>query len=276
MTAGVKTYRQFRSSESLRERTRTVLRDSAITVLSARKSVPRSSWVRFPYYHHVFDDQRAGFEAHLRWMKKVATPISLDDAVAMLDSDAPVDGRYFCVTFDDGYKNCLTNALPILVEQDVPAAFFIPTAFVGAGDEERNVSLLGRIAAYDRALTEFLDWEDCRQLSAAGMTVGSHTVGHPRLIELTAEEVEHELLASKQTIEQQLGGECRHFSSPRGRPDLDFVADRDPRIAAKVGYRSFLTTQRATVHRRQDPMRIHRDHVIASWSVHQLRYFFSR
>jgi peptidoglycan/xylan/chitin deacetylase (PgdA/CDA1 family) len=276
VTGPVDTYRQFRSVESPRERARTVLRDAAVTVLSAKQSVPRSNWIRFPYYHHVFDDQRAGFEAHLLWMKDVATPISLDDAVALLESDAPIDGRYFCVTFDDGYKNCVTNALPILAEHEVPAAFFISTAFVGAASEERHAALLGRIAAYDRSLTEFVDWDDCRQLVAAGMTIGSHTVSHPRLIELPAGEVEHELLASKQTIEHELGVECRHFSCPKGRPDLDFVADRDPPIASRAGYRSFLTTERGTVYQRQNPMLIRRDHVIASWPLHHLRYFFSR
>lgn len=270
----VTTYRQFRAAESPRERVRTLLRDGAITVLSKKRSVPRTNWIRFPYYHHVFDDQRAGFEAHLSWMRNVATPISLDEAVAMLEEDTEIDGRYFCVTFDDGYKNCITNALPILSQCGVPAAFFIPTAFVGVAAEERNAALLGRITAYDRSLTEFVDWEDCRQFVAAGMTVGSHSVSHPRLIDLPASEVERELSESKQTIEQELGVECRHFSCPKGRPGIDFVVDRDPQIATGVGYRSFLTTERGTSHQR-NPVLIRRDHVIASWSVHQLRYFFS-
>jgi peptidoglycan/xylan/chitin deacetylase (PgdA/CDA1 family) len=272
----VTTYRHFRAAEPRRQRIRTVIRDSAITVLSRNHSVPRSNWIRFPYYHHVFDDQRAGFEAHLLWLKNLATPISLPEAVELLDSSGRVDGRYFCVTFDDGYKNCVTNALPILAEHAVPAAFFIPTAFVGAATEERQPALLGRLAAYDRSLTEFLDWEDCRQLVAAGMTIGSHSVSHPRLIDLPASEVEHELRASKETIEQQLGVECRDFSCPKGRPGLDFVVDRDPLIASRVGYRSFLTTERGPVDTRRGPMLIRRDHVIASWSLHQLRYFFSR
>jgi peptidoglycan/xylan/chitin deacetylase (PgdA/CDA1 family) len=274
----VTTYRQFRRDESPRERVRTGVRDSAITMLSMTRSVPGTNWIRFPYYHHVFDDQRAGFEAQLLWMKKMATPISLDDAVAMLGGESPIDGRYFCITFDDGYKSCITNALPILADHGVPAAFFIATAFVGAAAGERHPGLLGRITAYDRCLTEFLDWDDCRQLVEAGMTVGSHSVTHPRLIDLTASDVERELLESKQTIERQLGEECRHFSCPKGRPDVDFLEHRDPGIATRLGYRSFLTTRRGSVHQHQraSPMLVPRDHVIASWSVHQLRYFFSR
>jgi peptidoglycan/xylan/chitin deacetylase (PgdA/CDA1 family) len=276
VSAPVSTYRQFCAAESPGRRIRARVRDSAITVLSVKQSVPRSNWIRFPYYHHVFDDQRDGFTAQLRWMKNLGTPISLDDAVAMLEDDAPIDGRYFCVTFDDGYKNCITNALPILVEHEVPTAFFIPTAFVGAAAEERNPALRGRIGAYDLALTEFLTWGDCRELVAAGMTIGSHSVSHPRLIDLSYDEAEHELRTSKDTIEHRVGMECRHFACPKGRPEVDFLTHRDPAIAAGLGYRSFLTTRRASLHQRPSPMLIHRDHVIASWSVHQLRYFFSR
>ncbi len=272
------TYRQFRGDESPRQRVRTVARDSAVAMLSIKRSVPRTNWIRFPYYHHVFDDQRAGFEAHLVWMKKIAAPICLDDAVGMLRDESLIDGRYFCITFDDGYKSCMTNALPILAEHGVPAAFFIATAFVGAAAEERDPKLLGRITAYDRTLTEFLDWDDCRRLVAAGMTVGSHSVTHPRLIDLAAPDVERELLESKQTIERQLGEECRHFSCPKGRPNVDFHEHREPGIAARVGYHSFLTTRRGGVYQHQglNPMLVPRDHLIASWSVHQLRYFFSR
>ena len=272
------TYRQFRGDERTAQRLRTGVRDGAVTVLSASRSVPGHNWIRFPYYHHVFDDQRAGFEAQLRWMKSISEPISLDEAAALLDDDAAINGRYFCVTFDDGYKSCVTNALPILAEQAVPAAFFVPTAFVGAAGGERHPNLLGRITAYDRFLTEFLDWDDCRRLVQAGMTVGSHTVTHPRLVDLPAPDVERELLESKQTIERRLGEECRHFACPKGRPGVDFLERRDTNIAARLGYRSFLTTRRGGVHQHQhcDPMLIPRDHVIASWSVRQLQYFFSR
>ncbi len=80
----VTTYRRFRGDESPWERVRTGVRDSAVTVLSMTRSVPATNWIRFPYYHHVFDDERIGFEAQLLWMKKIAHPISLDEAVGIL------------------------------------------------------------------------------------------------------------------------------------------------------------------------------------------------
>jgi peptidoglycan/xylan/chitin deacetylase (PgdA/CDA1 family) len=274
--SGVSTYKEFTAVLSPHQRMRAWGRDAAVCALSLTRSVPQASWIRFPYYHHVFDDQRAGFEAQLRYMTSIGSMISLDDAVALMEADTPIDGRYFCITFDDGYKNCVTNALPILAEHQVPAAFFVATAFVGAVREQRDPALVGTIEAYDRFVTDFMTWDDCRQLVGAGMTLGSHSATHPRLAHLSASDVEHELRHSKEVIEQELGTDCRHFSCPKGQPGTDFRPDRDPGIARRIGYRSFSTTTRGTVRDRPNPMLIPRDHVIASWSVRQLRYFFSR
>ena len=117
--------------------------------------MPRNAnWLRFPYYHHVFDDERANFDAHLRYMRKYAEIISLDDAMGMLSAADPIDGRYFCLTFDDGFKNCLTNALPILLEHQAKAAFFVPTSFIGTSVEHDRERLLG-FYGHGRILMEF-------------------------------------------------------------------------------------------------------------------------
>jgi peptidoglycan/xylan/chitin deacetylase (PgdA/CDA1 family) len=123
---------------------------------------------------------------------------------------------------------------------------------------------------------EFLDWDDCRELVAAGMTIGSHTKSHRVLVEQSDAEVKRELQESKETIERELGTACDHFCAPVGRPDVDFRTDRDYELARRVGYRSFLTTQRGSVHRTSTPMAIERDHTLAIWGLYQLRYFFSQ
>ena len=108
------------------------------------------------------------------------------------------------------------------------------------------------------------------------MSFGSHTVQHQLLSGLSAEEVENEMRLSKEEIERRLGTPCEHFCAPVGRPGLDFVVERDPAIAARLGFRSFLTTRRGSADRRPDPMSVERDHMLAAWGVHQLRYFLAR
>ena len=150
----------------------------------ARNPAAQQSWLRFPYYHHVFDDERAGFARQIRYFKNIADVISIDDAVALLESDAPIDGRYICITFDDGFKNWIENAVPILVEEKAVAAFFVAAGYIDTNLKDDQEKLL---AFYDdgRRLLEFLSWEDCRTMIGAGMTIGSHSVDHVHLMDLS-------------------------------------------------------------------------------------------
>lgn len=272
----VVTLREWESGLTSRQRVRARVRDAAVFALSFRSRFAREgSWLRFPYYHHVFDDERKGFAAHLRAMQNVGEIISLDDATALMESNDAIDGRYFCITFDDGFRNCLTNAVPILVDHGATAAFFVATQYIGADPVADRDLVLG-FYSHGNIMMDFLSWDDCREMARAGMTIGSHTVTHPRLSELSDAEVERELGDSKAEIERELGLPCDHFCCPTGRPVLDFRVDRDPEIARSLGYRTFLTTRRGSNAHKSEPYMVERDHMMAGWGVFQLRYFMAR
>ena len=267
----INNFSDFMSAYSWQQRLRSKVRDSAVVSLSPFKRIPRKdNWIRFPYYHHVFNDERESFARQLKYMKNFGDFISLDDAIEMLESDSSIQGRYFCITFDDGFKNCATNAVPILINHNAPASFFLPTKYIGsASGEALDFWLPIRVSV------EFLNWEDCREMMRSGMSFGAHTVSHRLLIDLSDTEVEKELRDSKEHIEREFQIPCQHFCCPVGQPDIDFSTNRDPEIARRLGYRSFLTTRRGSASRKPKPMLLERDHVIAGWSNHQLRYFFS-
>lgn len=253
------TYREVVSRTTRRERLRSALRDSVVSLLAyTKRPDPSDGWIRVPCYHHVFDDERDGFQRQLRYMRELGEFISLDEAVSLLGSAKPFHGRYFCITFDDGLRNCLTNATPILAELRIVAAFFVITSHV-----ERAGGDVGS-----------LSFDDCRQLLDAGMTIGSHSVNHRRLVELSEDEVVAELQLSKDLIGRTLGIECRHFCAPFGRPSVHFDVVRDPAIARRVGYASFLTLARGPNRHGASPYFMHRDHLLANWSLRQLKYFF--
>jgi len=56
--------------------------------------------------------------------------VSLLDAVDMVQGHKPVQPYSLVLTFDDGYRNNFTHALPILRRYGAPATFFVPTGFV--------------------------------------------------------------------------------------------------------------------------------------------------
>jgi len=258
------------------DRARSAARNAAILALStARAPDKNEGWIRFPFYHHVFDDERRGFARQLDFMASLGDFIGLDDAVDMIESGAPIDGRYFCVSFDDGFKNWITNALPILLGHGVPAAFFVAAGYIGTSVDRDLEKLLGFYDTGD-LLMEFLSWDDCRKMAEAGMTIGSHTINHVHLTDLDDDAVKAELAGSKQLIETELGRACDHFCCPFGRVNIDYRPDHHPAIAGGVGYRTFLATTRGAVHQGASLMGIPRDHLLAGWENYQLRYFFSR
>lgn len=271
----IRTYRDFIAGHSLPWRAREALRDGLIRMLAVGRSPASSSgWIRFPFYHHVFDDERKGFARQLDFMAAHGDFVSLDDAVRMLESGDAIDGRYFCVTFDDGFKNWITNAAPILADKKAPATFFVVTRYVGTSPQ-RDRELLKRFYSAGDKLMEFLDWDDCRKMTEAGFGVGSHTASHVHLRDLDDASVEAELRESKQKIEAETGAPCRHFCCPFGRADIDFKPARDPEIARRVGYASFLTGHRGANRQGDSALFVRRDHMLAAWGDHQLRYFLS-
>ena len=271
-----RTYAEWSSLTPWSQRVRNGMRSAVIAGLAIGRRIECSSnWIRCPFYHHIFDDERRGFNSQLDYLKNFGEFISLDDAQAMLVGDNTIDGRYFCLTFDDGLKSCVDGALPILSEKSIPAAFYVVTDLVERSfppDDPVARTVFGFKGV--NTTLDFLSWEDCRGMIAAGMTIGSHTATHTRLSELSAEQVCVEMERSKTEIERHTGHPCQHFCAPYGNPDRDFDLFRDGGLARKMGYSTFATGARGPNLQGDSPFALRRDHMLANWGFHQLKYFF--
>lgn len=60
--------------------------------------------------------------------------MSIDAAVDVISGRKPPPRNGLVLTFDDGYRNNVTEALPVLEKHGVPAAFYIATGFVETGE----------------------------------------------------------------------------------------------------------------------------------------------
>ncbi len=76
----------------------------------------------------------------------------------------------------------------------------------------------GRLVAEQEAgrSCEPMNWDHVREMAAAGMTIGSHTMSHQILSRASLDEVRHELVASRERIEMETGKRCWCFSYPNG------------------------------------------------------------
>src|SRR5262249_22834387 len=58
-------------------------------------------------------------------------PVSLDDVLAYYRDGVALPAQAVLITFDDGYRDNLENAAPILHRHGYPAVLFVPIAYVG-------------------------------------------------------------------------------------------------------------------------------------------------
>ena len=92
-------------------------------------------------YHRVIEDQDWNdpneidldqFRLHVAVLARYFNVVPLADGVQML-RDRSLPRRAVAITFDDGYRDNVTAALPVLQEFRVPATFFIATGFINGG-----------------------------------------------------------------------------------------------------------------------------------------------
>ncbi|GAA5037295.1 peptidoglycan/xylan/chitin deacetylase (PgdA/CDA1 family) [Thermocatellispora tengchongensis] len=110
------------------------------------------------------------------------------------------------LTFDDGYADFVSRALPVLL-----AHGFTATVYVVAGR-------LGGHNAWDPGgpRKALLDARQVRQVAAAGMEIGSHTLGHVSLPGLDAAALGHELTRSREVLGELIGTQVTGFAYPYG------------------------------------------------------------
>jgi peptidoglycan/xylan/chitin deacetylase (PgdA/CDA1 family) len=107
------------------------------------------------------------------------------------------------LTFDDGFENWVTEAVPLLRRLGVRATFYVcPGLF---GEQHRSVEGAGGRP---------LDEEGAKALVESGMEVGSHSMSHPDLRKIDDGELAAELSESKGAVERITGDPCRTFAYP--------------------------------------------------------------
>lgn len=116
------------------------------------------------------------------------------------------------VTFDDGYRDFATEALPVLEELDVPTTLFVVSSIVSpSGCDPEAISLT---AGQD----EMLSGEEIRELVDHSLvTIGNHTVSHAALPKLGEEDLHREVVGAKEALERQFGIEVERFCYPGGK-----------------------------------------------------------
>lgn len=107
------------------------------------------------------------------------------------------------ITFDDGWKDQYTDALPLLIKHNIPATFYIFTDAVNA--------------------KHFLTWDDVFAIDKAGMEIACHSVTHPMLTKLDPVQAFKEMQQCRTILEKKLGKSITDFAYPYGDYNHEIV-----------------------------------------------------
>lgn len=133
--------------------------------------------------------------------------------------------RVVLITFDDGFADFFTEALPVLKHYDFAATLYIATAFING---------TSRWLQREReTMRPMLTWEQIRQLSSLDIECGGHSHSHRQLDILPTSMARDEILCCKYLLEDQLGREVTSFSYPYG-----YHSNAVKRIVRETGYTS--------------------------------------
>jgi peptidoglycan/xylan/chitin deacetylase (PgdA/CDA1 family) len=185
------------------------------------------------------------FAAQMEWLARHRFhAVSEQQLFGALEWGRSLPRRPVLITFDDGYRDVLYHAAPVLVRLHMPATAFVITDRVGGPDPS------------------FLNWPELRDLERDGFAIGSHTVHHLDLTTLSPAQARLELNESRQTLQKRLGVSVDFFAYPAGAEDPAVV-----QLVRKAGYLLAVTTQPGFAQSAREPFLLHRYEIQRSLGV---------
>ena len=183
-------------------------------------------------YHSISDDNSRMslkvniFENQIKYLKNNGyTSINFDE----IDQSAK---KQIIITFDDGYKDVLVNALPILKKYDFKATCFFVTNLIGQDNSwdinKKNFSK-----------KETMNFNDINNWISSGMHIGSHSHNHLDLTKISEKNLLNELEFSKKILEDKFNTTNDIFCYPYGKVNQNVYA-----LTKKI-YNKAVTTNRS-------------------------------
>lgn len=135
-----------------------------------------------------------------------------------LASGENLPAKPIILTFDDGYADAFTSALPALKKEGMTGVFYVVSQFL----DKPN----------------YLTSQQVKELAQAGMQIGSHTVSHGNLASMTLARQRQQLTESQAVLEQLIGQSVLDFCYPSGQYNQQTI-----QLLTEIGYRSATTVK---------------------------------
>jgi peptidoglycan/xylan/chitin deacetylase (PgdA/CDA1 family) len=185
----------------------------------------------------------AVFERQMAFLRRERRVVALAELVDEVARGRTPPAGTVCITFDDGYRDNLTLAAPILEKYRLPATLFLATGLVERAENqwsdtlhslsrdrqlhaklieashEERMALLARFRSRQPPPRLTMDWDEARQLVRRYpmFEIGGHTRDHIDLSRHRGAAADAQIAGCAEDIERELGVRPRHFSFPYAR-----------------------------------------------------------
>jgi len=172
-------------------------------------------------------------EHQLDWLRaNQYTTVTMDDVLAAWRGERALPPKPVAITFDDGGRDCIDNAVPALAERGFTATFYIVAGVVGGPMRWLRQEIGFELQA--------ADWPALWAAEKMGMRCEAHSINHPRLGTVDAATCRDELARGRAMLEDGLGHTVTHLAYPFGS-----FSDETRAIAHETGYLTACTTVEA-------------------------------
>lgn len=243
----------------LRAAVKGILRHAALGIGQA---LPHATTPRVLTYHGVCAEPPDEWSVtpeqlrqHGRWLAAHCSPVTLLEIVRWQRGELVLPPRAVAVTFDDGLRDVLTTARPILAELGIPATAFIAPGLIAGQPPHPSY----------QPTRPFLSWAEVVELSRAGWTIGSHALTHPVLADLSADAAAYELRESRRRLEEACGSAVTLLAYPYGTRRT--VSQRDHGLARAAGYEAAFLDMTAPLRQGADPFALPRNKILHTDSL---------
>jgi peptidoglycan/xylan/chitin deacetylase (PgdA/CDA1 family) len=184
-------------------------------------------YVNIFYYHSIPAEEIDNFIWQIEFLSKHGEIVTPDNVHNTNNTE-----HKFILTFDDGFRSVIKNALPELEKKNIPSILFIPSNYIGKKPD------WGKFVTLVTNNENVIDNEELKKLKSDVMEIGSHGTSHIKLSKLNTEKLISELTDSKVRLEELLGYEIKYLSVPFGDYNQAVI-----NMAKKVGYKFLFCTE---------------------------------
>lgn len=160
----------------------------------------------------------------------------------------PTVRRPIVITFDDGFMNYFTHALPVLRGLNMTSTVFLVSSLIGKTNEWNEVE--------GDVVLPLMGEAEIRAMLAVGQSIGSHSRTHADLCQMSPADLVQEVAGSKRELEELFGIPINWFCYPYGR-----LNDSVVEAVRTAGYRGATSTMPGPNVQATEPLRLHRTNI---------------